>query len=347
MNEQCQQISTLLWRRIDRETLSQSDEQRLEGHLDSCAQCHADVALFESEDAVIAAAFSDLQDVDSLNDQIFSALASERKQPSLTIKPSIDFTGGLWRFAPVAAAAIILAWLLIGAPDKPMTAAQKSNFVAFAAVKNHGLLVKRDGVWKKLKSGSDIGRGEIIQNRSQSPSTIEFSNKTQVTLRGDSTAKISKAHDGATEIDLTAGGGGEILCTVTPGYGQFRVIAHDMRVTVIGTKFLVRSFQGLTRVVVLEGKVRCQSSASQAFLSPRQEAEVGSNERIVVNESNLKKRTHWLDKKSAPARPSKPEPESEPKPVNKPEPGPEKANPPRPDPRLDLPVAPPKTDSGD
>jgi hypothetical protein len=342
MSMSCEKISTLLWRRIDSEELSASDAQSLDSHLGACATCSADLALFERQDAVISAAFSDFQINDQLNDTIIKAVAKERANGA----PSIDFSGRIWAFAPIAAAALVLAWLMLGAPNTDSSLSKTPVFVSMAAAKGNGLRVLRNKRWVKMKAGANVRKGEIIQNRTQSPTTIEFKNKTRVTLRSNTTTKITQGADGATEIDLTAGSGGEILCEVTPGYGAFRVRAYDMEVSVIGTKFLVRSFQGLTRVVVLEGKVRCESKNSQSLLVARQEAELRKNDSIIVSSSVLEKRTHWLVPKKGPAVTQQTDPVG-PKPTESPQQpvGPEKpskTNPGKPNPGLDLPVIPPK-----
>lgn len=345
MSGQCETMSLLLWRRIDGEAMSASQSRDLDAHLDQCGDCRADAELFKNEDAILFNAFSSFRQNDALNDRVLNAIAQERKSAEIVPGESNRRAQQniLLRFAPLAAAAVILAWFFLSAPkneDSP-----KGSVATLAAAKGQGLRVKQNGRWVKLRQGHNIEDGALLSNRQQSPSTIEFPNKTQVTLRADTTIRVSKASDGATEIDLTKGAGGEVMCSVTPGYGAFRVKAKGMLVTVLGTKFLVRSYQNLTRVVVIEGKVRCETDTVQTVITDEQEAELASNLRIQVGSSDLSKRLHWVapKKMSKPARPAVEQPVKTP--VKQPDPmKPTRVGPPNPN--MDLPVSPPRGKSG-
>lgn len=338
MSGQCETMSLLLWRRIDGEAMSATQSKGLDKHLEQCSACQADAELFRNDDAMLFNAFSSLRSNDALNDKVLQAIAKERTNTQLVTEATSTNSNFFLRFAPLAAAAVVIAWFVFSAPENKAPTNKPAAILASA--KNEGLQIKKAGRWLTLKDGHNIEDGAVLANRQTSASTIEFPNKTQVTLRADTTIKVSKASDGATEIDLTEGSGGEIMCSVTPGYGSFRVRAKGMLVTVLGTKFLVRSYQNLTRVVVIEGKVRCETDTVQTVITNKQEAELASNLRIQVGQADLSKRLHWIEKPAtaAPTRPAINKVEktpSKPDPVKPTRPGPH-------NPGMDLPVNPPR-----
>ncbi|MDF1666956.1 MAG: FecR domain-containing protein [Planctomycetota bacterium] len=344
MSGQCETMSLLLWRRIDGEAMSTTQSKGLDEHLDQCDACQADAELFKNDDAMLFNAFSSLRSNDALNDKVLQAIAEERKSAPLFTSNTSANTNIFLRFAPLAAAAVVIAWFVFSAPKND--GALKNSVAVLASTKSDGLRVRQNGQWMKLSDGQNIEDGAVLANRQQRPSTIEFSNKTRVTLRADTTIKVSKASDGATEIDLTSGSGGEIMCSVTPGYGSFRVRAKGMLVTVLGTKFLVRSYQNLTRVVVIEGKVRCETDTVETVITNEQEAELASNLRIQVGQADLSKRLHWVKKASSSTAPIRPAVNKVDRtPVRQPDPvKPTKPNPPNPG--MDMPVSPPNGGKG-
>jgi hypothetical protein len=90
-----------------------------------------------------------------------------------------------------------------------------------------------------------------------------------VDVGGDSRVEIDRGDEGATTLRLARG---SIVCDVTPRAGRppFRVVAGDVSVEVIGTRFTVEHHPGErdpVRVTVERGVVRVRSAQGERLLS--------------------------------------------------------------------------------
>lgn len=295
------ELRRLMQRRVDGEALTSAQDRLLDGALARDQELAQELQDLLAEDALIHDALSDLSFGRGFENRIkFALQVSIHEQQKTQTRPSQRMSiPAQWqsalRFAPIAAAALLLASIFLWAPESKTQ--RSKGHVAVAHVKGRGLAVQSQFGWQSLKQGEGIPQSAVIRNQSLEPASLNFDNGTEVTLRGETTLALTKTRDGATEIDLRAGQGGEIFCSVEPGYGEFRVRAHDLSVTVLGTQFIVRSFPGLTRVVVIEGRVRCESANDQQVLIDSQEAELSPQRAIQVSRSDLKRRSHWLPQK--------------------------------------------------
>jgi len=282
----CNSVEALLWRRIDGELVA-GDEPRLEEHLAGCEGCAAALEELGRLDGLIEASLSVHPFDEAFTRHIISGVRESQRCAAV----AADQRPLVFRLAPaIALAAAILLGFFLGlgnsGVERPGKAAQRVIAKAQGA-----LSVMRNGRWEALQRGQPICHGELVKNISDGPASLVFLGKSRVTLRPDSAA-IIRRQGRKTEVDLRHGGG-EVLCSVRKRQGRFTVIAHDMKVEVVGTKFLVRSFPSLSRVTVLEGEVLCSRMGRSWAVRAQQESEPTADA-FLLRRAAIKHRTHWL-----------------------------------------------------
>lgn len=293
----CAPIETLIWRRLDGE-LGPAGADALARHLAACPDCRAlEGELVETDAAIAEALPAELFGAD-LQDRILAALPTARSSEGpLRIAPGPVTAPVQDRPAPTRLAAVALfaaaAALLVSFVLRAPKAESLPRKAPLAAAAESGLSIEQIQGWRPLPAGAPVPPGRRLANRSTRPCKIRMPTGTEVTLRPDTVLTLERGEDGGLDLDLSSGEGGEVLCQVAKGHGAFRVHARDLTVTVLGTQFMVRSYQGLSRVVVLEGEVLCAYKDQRAALRRGQEAAL-RDQRLKVTRSRLEKRTHWL-----------------------------------------------------
>ena len=332
MARDCEQAQRQLWLRLDGE-LDAASSGQLDGHLARCPECRQQETELRGFDALLTESCGQLFDPKALAASTWRRLARRRADAQRQRFAKLGR-----QLAPFAAAAalLLLTWSqLTPAPPAP------APLPTVATTSSMGLRVQRRGDWRALQSGSELTEGSLLENSGSEPAQLALGGGTTVTLRPQARLKIRRPAPGETEVDLSAGGG-EVMCSVTPGQGVFRVQARGLRITVLGTRFLVSSHAELSRVVVLEGRVLCEAGGERAVLLAGQEIELTASG-LRVAPADLERRSHWLAKpRSTPQpRPTSVEPKQHPRPARRPHaPKPPSAKD-RED-AFDLPIAPPR-----
>lgn len=242
----------LIWKHLDDE-LSVAEAAEFESALLGSSKFKQRLTEATELDSRLGEAFADptlfgpdlqLKIIDSVAAKQQSSFQKTRKQP--------------WYQMVAGLAAVIL--LILAAQIQSRRRPQERVAPLLAAhVQSQGIQVLRSGRWLKVQAGEAIYFNETVQNLSREPVVFALHQGHRVTLRADSTMTLKQQGKAGTVVDLTSKLGGEVFCQVKRGQGRFKVLGHHVNVTVLGTKFHVRSFVNESVVSVMTGRVRVSS----------------------------------------------------------------------------------------
>jgi len=167
---------------------------------------------------------------------------------------------GRWRrtaWISVAAGAAAAVFLLMIA-NQP---------VAFATVESAdgGLYRVTDSTNQTLSAGAKLRAGERVHSNGGSGSMIRLADASQVELRSQSELSLERVEDG---VQIRLNSGGVIVNAARQKVGHLYVQTKDVRVSVVGTVFMVNAEEQGSRVAVIEGEVHVQQGATETKLRP-------------------------------------------------------------------------------
>jgi uncharacterized protein (TIGR03435 family) len=167
---------------------------------------------------------------------------------------------GRWRRAAwisVAAGAAAAVFLLMTV-NRP---------VAFATVESAdgGLYRVTDSTNQTLSAGAKLRAGERVRSNGGSGSMIRLADASQVELRSQSELSLERVEDG---VQIRLNSGGVIVNAARQKVGHLYVQTKDVRVSVVGTVFMVNAEEQGSRVAVIEGEVHVQQGATETNLRP-------------------------------------------------------------------------------
>jgi uncharacterized protein (TIGR03435 family) len=111
--------------------------------------------------------------------------------------------------------------------------------------------------------GKRIEAQEIVRAGSEG-STLVLADGSRVEMRAQSELSLERADDGV-RIRLNSG---DVIVNAAKQHGHLYVQTRDLKVSVVGTVFLVNADDNGSRVAVLEGEVRVQQGTVEKSLRP-------------------------------------------------------------------------------
>ena len=166
--------------------------------------------------------------------------------------------------AVVAAAAIILAisagWIVTRRPALAVVETDEGGLHSVAA-------------GEILNVGDRIKTNEIVRTYREGGMVLRLSDGSRIEMRSNSELSLERADDGV-RVDLTQG---EVIVNAAKQRsGHLYVQTKDVRVSVVGTVFLVKAAQQGSRVAVIQGEVRVQKDATSERLLPGEQVSTSS-----------------------------------------------------------------------
>ncbi len=129
-----------------------------------------------------------------------------------------------------------------------------------------GTLYRKSGGESHLvKAGEKIESGALIHSDGGHGAVLELTDGSRVEMRSESELLLERADDGV-QIRLT--NGGVIVNAAKQHTGHLYVQTKDVKVSVVGTVFLVNAEEEGSRVAVIEGEVHVQQGATEKKLLP-------------------------------------------------------------------------------
>lgn len=338
---ECRDVRQLLPRFQD-ERLAQDDQALVQGHLDGCGTCLAELRAEQRTDGLLSAALADHPFGDAAVERLLQELPRLARPRRQVRRPGLGLGA--------AAAAVLLAGGLLVLPGRGPQGEPELATVGPGAVLATGTgLLRRtaEGGFEALPAQAGLRAGEHLV-AAETPAAITFEDGTRVDLHSDTELTLRPDADGGLTLAFGAAGG-EVLCDVARRRTPFRVAARNLEVEVLGTRFLVHQGARVSRAVVQRGAVLVTAHGQRRRLGPddaaEARAEVQSLEllRVTALQHGL-----WVPRIAEEARlqaaqqSSTPAPAGEPAPAGSATP----AAPPAPvDPSLDVPVVPPSEDA--
>ncbi|MGE0709431.1 MAG: FecR domain-containing protein [Planctomycetota bacterium] len=134
-----------------------------------------------------------------------------------------------------------------------------------------GLMIVGPQGQRPLRAGEPIRAGQRLLAIAH-PAAITLRDGTRLDLHGDTELCLRRDGDGGLSVQLQ-GAEGSVFCEVAKQHAPFRVVARDLSVEVLGTRFLVEQGVSSSRCVVVEGRVRARTSEQAAVLLAGDRAE--------------------------------------------------------------------------
>jgi uncharacterized protein (TIGR03435 family) len=160
------------------------------------------------------------------------------------------------RLAMVPAAAAVLLAVFLGA-----TITQQRSFAVIE------------------KSGATVAAGEVVRAEGDG-STLVLTDGSRVEMRAQAELVLERANDGV-RIRLNKG---DVIVSAAKQHGHLYVQTRDLKVSVVGTVFLVKADDRGSRVAVVEGQVRVQQGTVEKSLRPGEQ--VASNPKSPALEAD-------------------------------------------------------------
>ena len=186
--------------------------------------------------------------------------------------------------AVMAVAAALVIWVVIS----PMVF-QKPVVTERAVVESGGGSVFRGSLLISiaLRPGITIVSGDTV--RAEGGLTVRLPDGSLVEMQSHSEMGLQKAMDG---LLLRLNGGSIIVTAAKQGNGHLYVHTKDVKVSVVGTVFLVNAEEEGSRVAVIQGEVQVQHGAQQQKLLPGEQ--VATNTRM--QSVSITKELSWSPK---------------------------------------------------
>jgi uncharacterized protein (TIGR03435 family) len=169
------------------------------------------------------------------------------------VRPSVR-----WRFGLVGAAAVVAVFLSFA-----LMPVRKIDARAVVETEHDGLYRVSDK--HALHVGDTIEAGVAVRTNGGAGAVLKLADGSEIEMRSNSVLSLDLAKDGV-QIQLNAGS--VIVNAAKQRTGHLYVKTRDMKVSVIGTVFLVNAGEEGSRVAVIEGEVRVERGEGETKLLP-------------------------------------------------------------------------------
>ena len=122
-----------------------------------------------------------------------------------------------------------------------------------------------DGGSERLTAGASLESGDSVRTNGRAGAMLVLADGSRVEVRSQSEFLLERATDG---LGIRLRTGGIIVSATKQGAGHLYVLTKDVRVSVVGTVFLVNAEASGSRVAVIEGEVRVRKGATETNLHP-------------------------------------------------------------------------------
>ncbi len=194
---------------------------------------------------------------------------------SAHVEPRASTTRTWWRHPLMAAAALVLITVAAAVTGWfTTTSAPIADIANLTAVGNPGVVRHADGRQTPLRSGLPIAADDRIELTANTSVDVRWrSEATVITLAGGSAATVTRA----SESERLRLDHGSLVAEVAHQIAgqRFAIATPEAQVTVIGTRFAVRTGDDRTEVDVEQGRVRV------ATLAGDKPVEIGAGERAM------------------------------------------------------------------
>jgi uncharacterized protein (TIGR03435 family) len=120
---------------------------------------------------------------------------------------------------------------------------------------------------RAIQAGERLEAGNIVRANGLG-AMLKLADGSHVEMRGNAKLSLEPANDGV-RIQLSDG---DVIVNAAKQHGHLYVQTKDVKVSVVGTVFLVKAEAGGSRVAVIEGEVHVQQGMSEKNLRPGEQA---------------------------------------------------------------------------
>lgn len=166
-----------------------------------------------------------------------------------------------WQMA--AAAALVIAAVAAGILWKP-----SATRVAVVASVDTSLSREINGRSESMAEGTGVETDQPVRTTGDAGAVLTLADGSSVEMRSQSELAVERAVDG---LNVHLHKGSIIVNAAKQRNGHLYVTTKDVRVSVIGTVFLVRAETDGSRVGVIEGEVHVREGAVETSLHPGQQ----------------------------------------------------------------------------
>jgi uncharacterized protein (TIGR03435 family) len=163
-----------------------------------------------------------------------------------------------WRFGVIGAAAVAAVLLVFA-----LMPARRIDARAVVETEHDGLHRVSDK--QALHAGETIEAGETVRTNGGAGAVLKLADGSGIEMRSNSVLRLDQVEDG---VQIQLSGGSVIVNAAKQRTGHLYVKTRDMRISVVGTVFLVNAEEEGSRVAVIEGEVRVERGKSETKLRP-------------------------------------------------------------------------------
>jgi uncharacterized protein (TIGR03435 family) len=242
------------------ERLTASDQAALSQHVGECASCKAELEewtdIWVKMGALTPAGIGEPASPEMWA-RLRRAVKDYKREWSLQAQADLQ-RGKLWRYALVAAAAILVVLLSVTLLQRRAGPVAPGTLVEGSLNRTWG------GQTDSLKFGDTVERGEGLRTEF-SGAVLALADGSRVEMRAQTELILERADDG---VRIRLSQGGVIVNAAKQRTGHLYVQTKDVTVSVVGTVFLVNAEEEGSRVAVIEGEVHVLQGAASKKLLP-------------------------------------------------------------------------------
>lgn len=234
-----------------------------------------------------------------------TAALDSRRQRSATPESSATFNLPTQRLYPLswllpvaACAAVAIGLKVLDQPAAPLRT-QRPVSPTIAQWQGHesgaSLHVRQaGGDFRPTIRGHALTAGAEVWNQGRVGTFVDLSDGSRIALSPGARVRLATAD----RVDVIASQGASIFCEVTPrqkGRRAFTVTSDNTTITVLGTRFSVRSSTRSVRVTVLEGRVHVSSPLEMRYLGVGEAATVDTAAgRVDMAPAQVQEAVSWI-----------------------------------------------------
>ncbi len=257
----CKEVKRKLSAYADGE-LAADTEKQVRAHLDSCANCRAELDFLERLARISSDAFKNAPFNENIVDAAFGRITERR---AVAVR-SLSFRKiALAAASVLAVASIVLLASLYVVETGRVPAALAVGVSESALVRNAG-----SSAWRQLGLGDRLYSGDVVKSASGDSVALETPRGSRLVLNRNTSVQVG-ADLPTASFELISG---ELFAEVNKE--PFRIQADGTTVQVHGTCFSVRKAFDKTVVTVVEGVVSCVSAQTEVRVTAGQQTVVNA-----------------------------------------------------------------------
>jgi uncharacterized protein (TIGR03435 family) len=194
--------------------------------------------------------------------QRLRAASEQTIEEALEASPVHVAAGPAW-WQMAAAAALVIAAVTGATLWKAST-----SHVAVVAGVDASLSSDVNGRFESLAQGTTVDSDQPVRTTGEAGAVLTLADGSSVEMRSQSELAVERAVDG---LDVHLHRGSVIVHAAKQRQGHLYVTTKDVRVSVVGTVFLVKAEDDGSRVGVIEGEVHVREGAVETSLRPGQQ----------------------------------------------------------------------------